>query len=444
MAFEMVDRDQRLAGGEREPLAGEQRRPSPRRSGPARRSRRWRRPRRRRRPASASTWRIRPGRISTWARAAISGTTPPNGRCAVVLPDHRLGEDPPVAGDQRRRAVVAGGFEAEDQCHRRGPLPKRARDAARGGAMERCLDPRHPRLAAGAGAGAHGRRRARGRAWLGRRARSRSSPITTTGDRIQDRPLAEIGGKALWTKELDRALLDGEIDFSRPFDEGCRERAARGDPHRRDAAARRRPRPADRRGVDRCAAAGRGGRHLVAAARRAIAARCAPTSRSCRSAAMSRPGWPRSRRARSTRPCSPPPGSTGSGMATSARAIPIETAAGAGAGGDRDRMPRRRRRDARRCCARSTTRDTIDCVTRRAGLHPRRSAATCHSPVAALATIERRRICAARADSVSDDGSEMVERRGAFECGDDAAPEALAQAMLERAPDAIRQLVRAA
>ncbi|TKD51807.1 hydroxymethylbilane synthase [Sphingomonas baiyangensis] len=37
-------------------------------------------------------------------------------------------------------------------------------------------------------------------------------PIRTTGDRVQDRPLAEIGGKALWTKELDRALLEGEID----------------------------------------------------------------------------------------------------------------------------------------------------------------------------------------------------------------------------------------
>jgi len=36
--------------------------------------------------------------------------------------------------------------------------------------------------------------------------------ITTSGDRIQDRALADLGGKALWTKELDRALLDGEID----------------------------------------------------------------------------------------------------------------------------------------------------------------------------------------------------------------------------------------
>ncbi|MDG2533595.1 hydroxymethylbilane synthase [Sphingomonas sp. HITSZ_GF] len=38
--------------------------------------------------------------------------------------------------------------------------------------------------------------------------------IRTTGDKVQDRPLAEIGGKALWTKELDRALLAGEIDAS--------------------------------------------------------------------------------------------------------------------------------------------------------------------------------------------------------------------------------------
>ncbi len=39
-------------------------------------------------------------------------------------------------------------------------------------------------------------------------------PITTTGDVIQDRPLAEVGGKALWTKELDRALIDGRTDLS--------------------------------------------------------------------------------------------------------------------------------------------------------------------------------------------------------------------------------------
>ncbi|MEC3912687.1 hydroxymethylbilane synthase [Sphingobium sp. CR2-8] len=38
--------------------------------------------------------------------------------------------------------------------------------------------------------------------------------VQTSGDRIQDRALADIGGKALWTKELDRALVEGEIDFA--------------------------------------------------------------------------------------------------------------------------------------------------------------------------------------------------------------------------------------
>jgi hydroxymethylbilane synthase len=39
-------------------------------------------------------------------------------------------------------------------------------------------------------------------------------PVIATGDRIQDRSLADIGGKALWTKELDHHLMTGEIDFA--------------------------------------------------------------------------------------------------------------------------------------------------------------------------------------------------------------------------------------
>ncbi len=37
-------------------------------------------------------------------------------------------------------------------------------------------------------------------------------PMVASGDKIQDRALAEVGGKALWTKELDRALIEGDID----------------------------------------------------------------------------------------------------------------------------------------------------------------------------------------------------------------------------------------
>src|SRR3546814_2613417 len=39
-------------------------------------------------------------------------------------------------------------------------------------------------------------------------------PMTATGDRIQDRALAEVGGKALWTRELDAALDAGVIDLA--------------------------------------------------------------------------------------------------------------------------------------------------------------------------------------------------------------------------------------
>src|SRR3954454_17961705 len=38
--------------------------------------------------------------------------------------------------------------------------------------------------------------------------------IRTSGDRIQDRPLSEAGGKGLFTKEIEEALLAGTVDFA--------------------------------------------------------------------------------------------------------------------------------------------------------------------------------------------------------------------------------------
>jgi hydroxymethylbilane synthase len=39
-------------------------------------------------------------------------------------------------------------------------------------------------------------------------------PVTTSGDRIQDRPLSEVGGKGLFVKEIEEALLDNRAEFA--------------------------------------------------------------------------------------------------------------------------------------------------------------------------------------------------------------------------------------
>ncbi len=38
--------------------------------------------------------------------------------------------------------------------------------------------------------------------------------VVTTGDRIQDRPLSEVGGKGVFVKEIEEALLEGRADFA--------------------------------------------------------------------------------------------------------------------------------------------------------------------------------------------------------------------------------------
>jgi hydroxymethylbilane synthase len=45
--------------------------------------------------------------------------------------------------------------------------------------------------------------------------------IKTTGDMILDKPLADIGGKGLFTKEIDDALLHGKDRRCGSLDERC-------------------------------------------------------------------------------------------------------------------------------------------------------------------------------------------------------------------------------
>jgi hydroxymethylbilane synthase len=39
-------------------------------------------------------------------------------------------------------------------------------------------------------------------------------PVRTSGDRVRDRPLADFGGKGLFTKEIEETLLAGEVDLA--------------------------------------------------------------------------------------------------------------------------------------------------------------------------------------------------------------------------------------
>ena len=149
---------------------------------------------------------------------------------------------------------------------------------------------------------------------LGRQ-RMRDRVIKTTGDRIQDRPLTEAGGKGLFTKEIEEALLAGDDRPRRAFHEGHADRAAGGPDDRRYPAARGSARRLHQRqgGEPRASCPQRRGRrHVVAAAAGAGAARCDPTCASCRCAATSRRACASWRTASPTRRSWPAPASSAS------------------------------------------------------------------------------------------------------------------------------------
>jgi hydroxymethylbilane synthase len=264
-------------------------------------------------------------------------------------------------------------------------------------------------------------------------------PMVTTGDRVKDRPLAELGGKALWTKELDRALLAGEVDAcvhsmkdvesERP-DELCvagmleradvRDRlvgaesiaalpqgAVVGTSSPRRAAQLLRLRPDLRmepiRGnvQTRLAkvAAGEVAATLLAAAgldRLGIAA-----------------GHPIS-----TDQLLPAPGQA---------AIGIECRSDDSA--------------TRALLAGIAHRETVDCVHAERAF-TRGLGGSCASPVGALAQVRGGKIVL-NVQVLSSDGADAIADEGRFERGDGAGPEALARAVLDRAPGRIRALFAA-
>jgi len=81
---------------------------------------------------------------------------------------------------------------------------------------------------------------------------------------------------------------------------------------------------------------------------------------------------------------------------------------------------------------------TYDCVMAERAF-TRALSATCHSPVAAFCVLEDGDL-RMRGQLFSEDGSEMVEDRAVFDCGETKAAEELARALLASAPASIRRL----
>ena len=263
--------------------------------------------------------------------------------------------------------------------------------------------------------------------------------MITTGNRVKDRPLAEIGGKMLWTKELDRALLAGEVDAcvhsmkdvesERPAELCVAGMLARADvrdcligaesinvlpvgamigtssPRRAAQLLRLRPdlRIEPFRGNVQTrlskVAAGDVSATLLAAAgldRLGIAAGSAVA----------------------TELMLPAPGQA---------AIGIECRAGDA--------------ETRALLVHIANRDTVDCVYAERAF-TRGLGGSCASPVGALAQLHDGYVVL-KVQILSTDGAEAIEDEGRFERGDGAGPEALARALLDRAPASIRALFAA-
>jgi len=261
-------------------------------------------------------------------------------------------------------------------------------------------------------------------------------PITTTGDKVQDRPLADIGGKALWTKELDRALLEGEVDFCvhsmkdvesiRPESIHIAAVRPRGDVRDRiiGAASIDKLKPS--------AIVGTSSPRRAAQVRRIRPdVRIVPIRGNVET---------RLRKVES--------GEVDATLLASAglkrldieagTAIPTEImlpAPGQGVIGMECRT-----NDTRTQSVLTTVNNpiTYSCVMAERAF-TRALGASCHSPVAAFCAFEDGDL-RMRAELFSEDGSDMVEDRAVFECDDCATPERLAHSLLAAAPDSIRRL----
>jgi hydroxymethylbilane synthase len=260
--------------------------------------------------------------------------------------------------------------------------------------------------------------------------------IKTTGDKVPDKPIAEIGGKAVWTKELDRALLAGEVHFcvhsmkdvesERPKGIHIAAVRPRGDVRDRIVGAE---------SIDKLKHGAKVG--TSSPRRKAQLLRLRPDlevvplrgnvetrlkkleSGEVDATLLSSAGLKRLEikvgTAIPTETVLPPPGQAVIGMEC-------------------------RSNDTRTQSVLSTVSNgiTFNCV-RAERAFSRALGGTCHSPVAAFCVLEDGDLHM-RAQLFSEDGGDMVEDRAVFDCGDDEAPTELARSLLAKAPESIRRL----
>jgi hydroxymethylbilane synthase len=263
--------------------------------------------------------------------------------------------------------------------------------------------------------------------------------IKTTGDAVQDRPLAEIGGKGLWTKELDRALLAGEVDFCvhsmkdvesvRPDDIHIAAVRPRGDVRDRIV----------------------GAESIDALKQGAVVGTSSPRRKA--QLLRLRPDLKiESIRGNvETRLRKVEEGEVDATLLAAAGLKRLEIDAGTAipteiilpAPGQAVIAMECRTNDTRCQSVLTTVNNqiTYDCVMAERAL-TRALGATCASPVAAFCVLEDGDL-RMRAQLFSEDGAEIVEDRAVFDCGDHRTPEGLAQKLIAAAPESIRRLFAA-
>jgi hydroxymethylbilane synthase len=260
--------------------------------------------------------------------------------------------------------------------------------------------------------------------------------VKTTGDKVQDRPLSEIGGKGLWTKELDKALIDGELHFCvhsmkdvesvRPKDIHIAAVRPRGDVRDRLIGAE---------SIDKLKKGA-----VVGTSSRRRAAQLLRLRPDLKIVPL--------RGNVETRLKKVETGQIDATLLAAAglkrldivvgTAVPTEVLLPAPGQAVIGMECRTNDTETQSVLTTVNNQITYDCVMAERAF-TRALGATCASPVAAFCVLEDGDL-RMRAQLFSEDGSEMVEDRLVFDCGDRQAPAELARKLLASAPESIRSL----